>query len=1415
MPTILTKLSCLRLSLCVAVLATVFAAAQNSAAKIDTDRDGLPDELERYWGTDPAVPDLPAVIYTFPERDAASRAKPGYDPALDPQELAVTHIAEDRYLWRVAFAADVKSDECVLHLYLDSDGNQATGRQSGGPVNGTDHMISFNYNATRMQLYPPDGGRPTPVKPPYHYVDGKYLYLLTDLAAPAQPGLETATMHILCHGANTADGKPSPMSTNSGGKRFAVGPIAQRPGAKIIRLTDREDLEGFDRSYGIDMIRDQLFGNHGVVFAGYDQLSLDGFEIDLFTQAHFGHLKSLRPLARAATAAPKGRFHPGFLIFDRNDGSRFAMTIQGDVKGFAPINVNNNRYWVYWLRDAIDFQGGENVEVIACGAGRHPVAGIVFFPQPPPRRDLPYNIHHLTSFCPPETTGETTVSWITEMPSPTRLEYGLGQEMTSTVEDARLTTVHRAVLTGLNPDREYTARAVGIKPDGTTYATAAFTFRPQATPPPPPAAAAERLPITVRNPHPFAVSGHPVTNGFPFPQGAIAHSKQVRLLDKGREIPAQIKTTAWWPDGSIKWILVSFLTGDIAADSSAEYTLEYGGKVSRQPDGAPLASLVNGLPVIANAAPITFNPAGELVTPQQQPCRLDIRLPKIGQLSQPETAVFSLEDNGPIRAVIKAVRQFSTPDGEPAFLLETRYIVWKNSPAVNVQQTFIVQGQQTHALLEEMVLSIPAANPAAAWTAATEKGETAPITAEGLHQHFDHEYRAAGQTVQGRLTGGAVTDGQLVSLRQFWQNYPKAFRVDKGALQLALCPDFEAGLYDAFPFEKEGHHLYFYLLNGVYKFRAGMAKTDDILLAWGIPTEAADRLARLHQRPLLAVAPPAWYCDSKVFYPLAVRNTEKFKYYEETIDRKIVAYAAAREKQRDYGLMNFGDWYGERGANWGNSEYDTQSGLLLQFVRSGNEDAFFLADDMEKHNRDVDTVHWSKPNERLSPGAVLVHQMGHVGGYYTESVPGTLGIPRAGTSVSHAWNEGHFYHYFLTGDVRSRETALAIADYYIKTDLRQPYHFVSCRNPGWHLIINASTLAATGNPYYLNASRVIIDRVLELQDKTPFPVPEFQREEGRRTHQIGGWSRMMVPGHCLCEPRHRGNANFMVAVLLAGMKYYHDVTGDPKVKDSIIAGAKYMIEECYSEETGGFRYTSCPNMRFSRGTHPLMVEGIARAYLWTRDPILKKPLTDALLNSHGGGNYGKSFSNYYRVAPRVLYDLAETGITWNDPPQMPKNAQFKPPAWMTGEAAKGQIMLEAEAFTGQGVGTCQARTDRMGISNAIITYWEIDIGHWLEWTFELPKAGAYQILFRYATNHKETIRKVEINGQTPSTAAASLAFARTGSYGFAAADWRFLPLPDDAGKPLVVTLPAGKNTIRMTNLNGGLALDFILLKPEK
>ena len=139
--------------------------------------------------------------------------------------------------------------------------------------------------------------------------------------------------------------------------------------------------------------------------------------------------------------------------------------------------------------------------------------------------------------------------------------------------------------------------------------------------------------------------------------------------------------------------------------------------------------------------------------------------------------------------------------------------------------------------------------------------------------------------------------------------------------------------------------------------------------------------------------------------------------------------------------------------------------------------------------------------------------------------------------------------------------------------------------------------------------------------------------------------RMMVPGHCYCIPRCRGNANFMVAVALSGMKYYHDVTGDPRVKKSIIDGALFLAESCYSEQHGYFRYTPCLKMRYTFGVSPLMTEGIARAYLWTKDARLRHALQTMIDHPRKEGAYGKPFSMYYRNAPRVMADIAEAGLT--------------------------------------------------------------------------------------------------------------------------------------------------------------------------
>ncbi|MBT3292391.1 MAG: hypothetical protein HN380_34060, partial [Victivallales bacterium] len=183
---------------------------------------------------------------------------------------------------------------------------------------------------------------------------------------------------------------------------------------------------------------------------------------------------------------------------------------------------------------------------------------------------------------------------------------------------------------------------------------------------------------------------------------------------------------------------------------------------------------------------------------------------------------------------------------------------------------------------------------------------------------------------------------------------------------------------------------------------------------------------------------------------------------------------------------------------------------------------------------------------------------------------------------------------------------------------------------------------------------------------------------------------MMVPGHCHCLPRHQGNAGFMVAILLSGLKYYHDVTGEEAVKQAIIAGARGLVTECYSTESHGFRYTSCPKTSFSTGSSPLMLEGIARAYRWTQDPDLRDPLLFVRQYGRGWRAWGKGFASHYRVAPRLLADLAACGITINEMSTATiKRKPFIAPGWMKGDKGKRVIVVQAEDFAAEGDGQCQ------------------------------------------------------------------------------------------------------------------------------
>ncbi|NIA21377.1 MAG: carbohydrate-binding protein [Anaerolineaceae bacterium] len=139
------------------------------------------------------------------------------------------------------------------------------------------------------------------------------------------------------------------------------------------------------------------------------------------------------------------------------------------------------------------------------------------------------------------------------------------------------------------------------------------------------------------------------------------------------------------------------------------------------------------------------------------------------------------------------------------------------------------------------------------------------------------------------------------------------------------------------------------------------------------------------------------------------------------------------------------------------------------------------------------------------------------------------------------------------------------------------------------------------------------------------------------------------------------------------------------------------------------------------------------------------------------------------------------------------------------------VIVQAEDFTGQGGGEVSLNDTKRAIIGKAILGWDA-VGHWLEYTVEVPAAGYYNLALCYCTELALCERELEVNGQVQEPF-ARLVFPSTGGWANGSDDWRLFTVPNPvADHPLLVKLKKGKNIIRLTNLNGrGVNLDYLVI----
>ncbi|MCX7044107.1 MAG: hypothetical protein NTX50_01295 [Candidatus Sumerlaeota bacterium] len=1164
----------------------------------DADMDGIPDAAEAVLGGNPNAPEQ---FITLWERSAAKAGKAPADPSRTIKSVAIANAGGNRFIWRVEFLAAYPQANSSLLLYLDADDNKATGRQPG---HGCEFMLHCGNGAPGVTAYTPDG-KTRSASPPRIVLHENNVFYSYDVDLAQRDGASVFRLSVLSETTMPHQG------VDSIGYFEAKGPaISGKP--KIALESDLTESVGVEQTWGLERIN-ALMEDAANVPIWIRDCKLDGFRFDKSEYRADNALRSGGASGAGAASAgsaitatvPKGaegKFHVGFIFYDTGGCELIGVYTGGQKRGVAVADFNDNNQHLFFTTEPIVLKPGDQIQLRPLvGAGSYRTEDLVLLRRKPEARSPLYELREIAA------TGNR-LTWITSWATACAIEYGADAKK---IVEPMATQNHRVALPDVKPGDSVRYRITAQTRDGreVTSGWREFTWKPFSEP-----KSTKNMIFALRVEPPAELAGKlgewPVTGGIPFPQGAFGSARNIRLhdspVDAARPKPMQTTVAARWPDGSIKWLLLDFRH----SGGPAQYSLICSPDIYRsEPElkPAPLPEL------------------GELILTDAA-----------GKEHKASMTNLTLEEEGGLRRCLRGSGRI----GKSAFSFSVRVHVYPGLPYARALMTF---GYDASPDEFTTVRSL-------AWRLPAMRGEP-----RFVRQHTDDHFDSS--EGGGKRLAGAVG---AIFVRDFWQNYPKDIEMGRDGLTLWLMPRLKPGEYDWAKGKFEEHKLFFWFdvaggggqgsgqgsgqksgqdgqgsaqaggLVGGYKLRQGMTKTHEVWLG-------LDGSAPPLDHPLMAVAPPRWYADSGAFGEITIADPNRalVKDYDKKVNDTLDVYLKDREKIREYGMFNFGDWWGERVINWGNIEYDTQHAFFLQFARSGDLRFLRAGEEAEIHNRDVDTVHYHTQPERV--GCVYAHCIGHIGDYLKQSpLEGKdRGTPRGGFSVSHTWCEGHLDHYFLTGDRRSYETALEIADHYDSYRMAN-YDFTNCRDSGWHLILTMAAYRATGDPYYLNAARIITERVLERQT----PKPKFNTAGG-------GWRRMMVPGHCLCEPAHYGNAGFMVGVLLTGLKLYHLETSDPRVAQSIIMGARFLVDDIWVEDIGGFRYTSCPVSSKGAWSNFLLDDGIGYAYRLTQKEgkpdaklahVLQKGAAPALAGMSG---MGKSFTQYIRVAPHFIGLLSE------------------------------------------------------------------------------------------------------------------------------------------------------------------------------
>ncbi|MCD6350915.1 MAG: hypothetical protein J7M26_02240, partial [Armatimonadetes bacterium] len=734
-------------------------------------------------------------------------------------------------------------------------------------------------------------------------------------------------------------------------------------------------------------------------------------------------------------------------------------------------------------------------------------------------------------------------------------------------------------------------------------------------------------------------------------KGRLWDASRCQLSDAaGHPVDAQFIAWSQWPDHSIKWLIVDF---EATTGQTRQYVLKYGVAPVKPKTAVAVRKQGNNLLVEGLRARMSL-PAGKLFGPvwadrngdgkasdaEQVLPGADLVLTdargKRYQAGPPDQTL--VLEAGPMHAMVRRTGWLVAQDGTKFFRYRVLFHLWRDLPDIKLEVSLDnANVQQDMSLLSSFALVLPVTGRQLVLADGTAKSlASKPLT---LLQDYDNRYLLDGSKAGTRYAGSVeVLDGGgpvlAACVRDFWKLWPKGFTATSSSLSLDLLPALPPQAYSSEEDRKIVDRLYFWCDSGKYKLRQGVRLTTEVFLDLAPPktAQALQTKTRRVNEPLFAAATPEYYCSSGAFGRLYPRDKKTFPRYEENVDWSFGDLLRRQKTQREYGFMNYGDWYGERHWNWGNLEYDTSWALALLFAHTGRLDRLWRAEAAVRHNTDVDTIHYNKDPRKV--GKLYCHCMGHTGGYFPSDFKNMGIFNRGAYNYGHTWDQGQLVNAALFGSYRFRENGELIASEIVRTIT--PYCPFYARDAGWTEIAMCAAYEQTGNPWYLQGARLMADRMLQRQDPL--------------TGAMG--SHFLDPAECKHHPRHYGPKPFMTGIMLRGLRMYDQIEPRDDVKRAIVRCADWMWNEAWVARDHGFWYSACTTFT-SRGgiwTFNLVGDGLAYACLVDKDHFARRKnlLIEACaahLYDGGRSGFGKGFTQETCCMLYALEWMRELGIT--------------------------------------------------------------------------------------------------------------------------------------------------------------------------